>query len=274
VPHVPGAFLFDLNVGDGRVRPTREMGWQAASEAAGGVIAEGSVGAGTGASVGKIHGIARAMRGGIGSTSVRLDGGLIVGALVAVNALGDVRDPDTGALDRRHARQRERPATDRLRAHARQRRGARPVRRAQPHDDRRGATNARLTKSEAAKVASLGMLGLREGALAAAHRLRRRHALRALGPATSPRTSRGWDWRPPTRSPAHRARRAAATSRPTCPPPAISSSSRARSGTTRRPEARAARTNGGAEPAALEACRERPSATWPSMRASHIPAQA
>ncbi|HBH01683.1 MAG TPA: peptidase S58, partial [Candidatus Rokubacteria bacterium] len=69
----------------------------AAAAAAAGPVAEGSVGAGTGASVGKLHGVARAMRGGLGSASVRL-GDVVVGALVAVNALGDVRDPDTGAL--------------------------------------------------------------------------------------------------------------------------------------------------------------------------------
>jgi len=97
VPHVPGAFLFDLGVGDRRARPTREMGYDAAARAVASPVAEGSVGAGAGASVGKIHGIARAMRGGIGSASVRL-GEVVVGALVAVNAVGDVRDPDTGAL--------------------------------------------------------------------------------------------------------------------------------------------------------------------------------
>src|SRR5439155_1196568 len=97
VPHVPGAFLFDLGVGDRRARPTREMGYDAAARAVASPVAEGSVGAGAGASVGKIHGIARAMRGGIGGASVRL-GEVVVRALVAVNAVGDVRDPDTGAL--------------------------------------------------------------------------------------------------------------------------------------------------------------------------------
>ncbi len=159
VPHVPGAFLFDLNVGDGRIRPTREMGWEAASHAAGGVVVEGSVGAGTGASVGKIHGIARAMRGGIGSSSVRLDGGVIVGALVAVNALGDVRDPDTGALI---AGTRDSPSGRRLVDSARTLATGEALGRfAAPSHTTIGvvATNARLTKSEASKVASLGMLG-------------------------------------------------------------------------------------------------------------------
>jgi L-aminopeptidase/D-esterase-like protein len=158
VPHVPGAFLFDLNVGDGRVRPTREMGFEAARGAADGPVAEGNVGAGAGASVGKIHGRPRAMRGGIGSASVTVDGA-IVGALVAVNALGDVRDPDTGALV---AGARDAPDGRRLVDSARALRstGA-PERFAAPAHTTIGvvATNARLGKAEAAKVASLGMLG-------------------------------------------------------------------------------------------------------------------
>src|SRR3989442_12942039 len=87
VPPVPGAFLFDLGVGDRRARPTREMGYEAAARAVAGAVAEGSVGAGAGASVGNIHGIARAMRGGIGSASVRL-GEIGVGALLAGHAAG------------------------------------------------------------------------------------------------------------------------------------------------------------------------------------------
>jgi L-aminopeptidase/D-esterase-like protein len=158
VPHVPGAFLFDLNVGDGHVRPTREMGFEAASRAAAGAVAEGNVGAGTGASVGKVFGRPRAMRGGIGSSSVRLDD-VIVGALVAVNALGDVRDPDSGALI---AGARDSPDGRRLvdGARALLSTGA-PGRFAAPAHTTIGviATNARLDRAAAAKVASLGMLG-------------------------------------------------------------------------------------------------------------------
>jgi L-aminopeptidase/D-esterase-like protein len=158
VPHVPGAFLFDLNVGDGRVRPTREMGFEAAGHARGGPVAEGNVGAGTGASVGKIHGRPRAMRGGIGSASLTVDD-VTVGALVAVNALGDVRDPDTGAII---AGTRDAPDGRRLVDSARALRSAGPPERfAAPAHTTIGvvATNARLTKADAAKVASLGMLG-------------------------------------------------------------------------------------------------------------------
>ncbi len=158
VPHVPGAFLFDLGVGDGRVRPSPEMGYEAAARAAAGPVAQGSVGAGTGATVGKLCGIARAMRGGIGTAAVRC-GSAVVGALVAVNAVGDVRDPVTGALV---AGTRDAPAGRRLvDSAAGIRSGAAAGRFVAPTSTTIGvvATSARLGKSEAAAVASLGMLG-------------------------------------------------------------------------------------------------------------------
>jgi len=158
VPHVPGAFIFDLNVGDGRTRPTREMGAEAAASAVRGPVAEGNVGAGTGATVGKVHRIARAMRGGLGSASRRL-GDVVVGAIVVVNAVGDVRDPDSGALI---AGARESAESLRLVDSARALAGSRLLERfASPEHTTIGAiaTNARLSKPEAAKLASLGMLG-------------------------------------------------------------------------------------------------------------------
>jgi L-aminopeptidase/D-esterase-like protein len=159
VPHVPGAFLFDLNIGDGKARPTRDMGYEAASRAAGGPVAEGSVGAGLGASVGKLHGIARAMRGGIGSASTRVDG-ITVGALVAVNAVGDVRDPATGALV---AGTRDSANGHHLidTARALMTGDATLGRFAAPQHTTIGviATDARLTKPECAKLASLAMAG-------------------------------------------------------------------------------------------------------------------
>jgi L-aminopeptidase/D-esterase-like protein len=158
IPHVPGAFLFDLNVGDARAHPTLEMGYEAAARAAGGPVAEGSVGAGTGAAVGKLHGIARAMRGGLGSASVRV-GEVVVGALVAVNAVGDVRDPESGALI---AGARDSAGGRRLvDSAAALREGAGLTRFAAPEHTTIGvvATTAHLTKAEACKVAALGMLG-------------------------------------------------------------------------------------------------------------------
>jgi len=97
VPHVAGAILYDLGLGDPTARPDRAMGHRAATAARPGPVAEGNVGAGTGASVGKLHGIARATKGGLGCVVLERDG-VHLGALMAVNAVGDVRDPDTGRL--------------------------------------------------------------------------------------------------------------------------------------------------------------------------------
>ena len=98
VPLVPAAVLFDLAVGDHKARPDAQMGYEAAASAVSGAFEEGSVGAGTGATVGKVLGPERAMKGGVGSASVSLSGGLVVAALAAVNAFGDVRDPSTGEI--------------------------------------------------------------------------------------------------------------------------------------------------------------------------------
>ena len=98
IPIVPAAVIFDLAIGDPKARPDRGMGYEAASAARSGDFTQGSVGAGTGASVGKVLGLERAMKGGLGSASVALPGGLVVAALVVVNAFGDVRDPSTGAI--------------------------------------------------------------------------------------------------------------------------------------------------------------------------------
>ena len=156
IPHVPGAFLFDLNVGDARARPTREMGYDAAKSAAAGPAAEGSVGAGTGATVGKVNGVACAMRGGVGIATARV-GDVVVAALMAVNAVGDVRDPETGALI---AGTREAPGSRRLIDSARAI-AAGAGRFGGPSHTTIGVvtTNARLTKIEATTVASLAIVG-------------------------------------------------------------------------------------------------------------------
>ena len=96
VPIVPAAALFDLGVGDGRIRPTADCGYRAAVAAASTAVAEGNVGAGAGATVGKAGGMGRAMKGGIGTASITMPDGLIVAALVATNGMGDVIDPATG----------------------------------------------------------------------------------------------------------------------------------------------------------------------------------
>jgi L-aminopeptidase/D-esterase-like protein len=99
VPIVPAASLFDLNVGGNpKVRPTADCGYRAAQAASTAPVAEGNVGAGAGATVGKTAGPGRAMKGGIGSAAIHMPDGLIVAALVAVNAAGDVVDPATGKI--------------------------------------------------------------------------------------------------------------------------------------------------------------------------------
>ncbi|MER3545652.1 MAG: peptidase S58 [Chloroflexota bacterium] len=98
VPIVPAAILFDLGIGRSDVRPDAAMGYTACLAATEGPVAEGNVGAGAGATVGKVLGLAQAMKSGLGTASVDLGGGLIVGAVVAVNAFGDVVDPQTGRI--------------------------------------------------------------------------------------------------------------------------------------------------------------------------------
>jgi L-aminopeptidase/D-esterase-like protein len=98
IPLVSAAVLFDLMVGSHSARPNHEMGYEAAASAKSGDFAQGSVGAGTGATVGNVLGMERAMKGGLGSASVELHGGLVVGALAAVNAFGGVRDPDSAKI--------------------------------------------------------------------------------------------------------------------------------------------------------------------------------
>ena len=92
IPLVSAAVLFDLVTGSPDARPDAAMGYRAAEAATNGGFLQGSVGAGTGATVGKILGLDRAMKGGVGSASVRLENGLVVAALAAVNAFGDIKD--------------------------------------------------------------------------------------------------------------------------------------------------------------------------------------
>jgi len=97
VPIVPSAVVYDLAVGDGRIRPDGRAGYQACQAASSHPPAQGNVGAGSGALVGKLMGMARAMKGGVGTASVSA-AGYTVGALVVCNAVGDVLDPASGHL--------------------------------------------------------------------------------------------------------------------------------------------------------------------------------
>ncbi len=97
IPIIPAAVIFDLLFGDAKARPTSAMGYEACVNA-GKMVHEGSVGAGTGATVGKLFEVERAMKGGIGTSSIIMPDGLIVGALVVVNAFGDIIDNITGKI--------------------------------------------------------------------------------------------------------------------------------------------------------------------------------
>jgi L-aminopeptidase/D-esterase-like protein len=157
VPHVAGAIIFDLNVGDHRVRPDRAMGHRACEAAHAGPAEEGNVGAGTGATVGKLYRLERAMRGGLGCAAIDR-GGLAVGALMVVNAVGDVRDPVSGRLvaGARDAADGRRLIDTAAALAAGVRLGG-----FAPVNTTIGcvATNAALTKAEAARVAALAMAG-------------------------------------------------------------------------------------------------------------------
>ena len=98
VPIVPAAILFDLGIAKPNIHPNAAMGEAAATAATTDAVREGCVGAGTGATVGKVLGMKQAMKSGIGSFTVTLPGGVMVASLVAVNAMGDVRDPSTGKI--------------------------------------------------------------------------------------------------------------------------------------------------------------------------------
>src|SRR5512147_2721970 len=98
VPIVPAAILYDLGIGRADVRPDAAMGYRAAASASSAAPAEGNAGAGMGASVGKMFGASLAMKSGLGTVSLEIGGGVIVAALVAVNAWGDVIDPQTNQI--------------------------------------------------------------------------------------------------------------------------------------------------------------------------------
>jgi L-aminopeptidase/D-esterase-like protein len=158
VPIVPAAILYDLAIGSAHIRPTAAMGEAAASAASADPVQEGSVGAGTGATVGKALGMRQAMKGGVGSFTVGLPGGVLVASLVAVNALGDVRDPATARI---LAGARKAPDSREF-ANAEEVLKQRP-----PGALVRGnttlavvATNARLSKVEATKLAQFASLGM------------------------------------------------------------------------------------------------------------------
>lgn len=98
VPIIPGAIIFDLSIGDSKARPTPEMARKACEAAKADGFEEGTVGAGTGATVGKLLGKSFSMKSGVGTASRKTDEGVVVGAIAVVNAYGDVVDPETGEI--------------------------------------------------------------------------------------------------------------------------------------------------------------------------------
>ena len=161
VPIVPAAILYDLNIGGHpEIRPGADCGYKAAAAAAAGAVEEGNVGAGAGATVGKLQGGNRAMKGGVGSTALQTTDGLIVGVIIAVNAVGSVIDPRTGhpvaGVRTADGRSLEDPF-------ALVRRGliqAPPAREFENTTIGVVATNARLTKAQALKVAQMAHDGM------------------------------------------------------------------------------------------------------------------
>lgn len=159
IPIVPAVILFDLPIGDGKIRPDADCGYAAAKSATSDPVAEGNVGAGAGATVGKLAGRERAMKAGIGSAEIQLRDGVIVAAIVAVNAVGDIVDPATGRVIAGVRTEDGRGLAD-----------ARTLLRSRPalRQPQRGgdlpamnttlgivATNATLTKTQATRVAQI-----------------------------------------------------------------------------------------------------------------------
>ena len=162
VPIVPAAVLFDLTVGNSKIRPNAESGYAACQAANSSGVPEGCFGAGAGATVGKLFGMKSAMKSGIGSASIRIDGtDLIVGALVAVNAVGDVFDHETGKL---LAGARTPDGKSFLNSVSQLRKGALISAMSGAHSTIGiVATNAALTKTEATKIAQMAHDGLARG---------------------------------------------------------------------------------------------------------------
>jgi L-aminopeptidase/D-esterase-like protein len=150
VPIVPAAVLYDLGLGRAHIRPDAAMGYRAAASASSDAPAQGNAGAGTGASVGKVRGMEYAMKAGLGTASIDIDG-LIIGALVAVNAIGDVIDPNNGA---RIAGLRSGPTLEWMKSNR--------TNSAVQSNTVIGAiaTNAKLSKAQATKVSQMAQDGL------------------------------------------------------------------------------------------------------------------
>jgi L-aminopeptidase/D-esterase-like protein len=166
IPIVPTAIIFDFGIGDFRIRPDRKMGYQACLNASK-KVEEGSVGVGTGATVGKLFGIEQAMKGGVGTSSIQGPKRLIVGGLVVTNAFGDVMDPDShqilaGARKSKKSFQWANSSKWIRKGVTRKQFGAAIPSDSTSFNTTLGviATNANLTKKEALQVAQIAHAGL------------------------------------------------------------------------------------------------------------------
>jgi len=163
VPIVPAAILFDLGIGRADVRPDAVMGYQACLNAGINSLDSGNVGAGAGATVGKILGMEWAMKSGIGSASLEIIEGIVIGAIVAVNAFGDVIDPASGEI---LAGARSQPGSDTIFCSTlsvlREMAGIKPLGYGAGDHTVIGvvATNAKLSKEHTCKVAQMAHDGL------------------------------------------------------------------------------------------------------------------
>ncbi|MBI5583767.1 MAG: P1 family peptidase [Deltaproteobacteria bacterium] len=168
VPIVPSAILFDLGFGNPAVRPDKALGYQACLNASAETPAEGSVGAGTGATIGKIFSVLQATKGGLGYSAVRSEEGLIVAALVVVNAFGDVRNLSGKIIAGARTGPEDRTFAD---TWACMKKGMQP-KQFMVQNTTLGVvlTNARLDKAEARKLAQLAQNGL-IGVIAPVHTL-------------------------------------------------------------------------------------------------------
>jgi L-aminopeptidase/D-esterase-like protein len=159
VPIVPAAILYDLGVGDGRIRPDASAGYHACKAASTAPVPEGSVGAGAGATIGKLFGPKSMMKSGIGSAATEIgQTGIRVAALIAVNAVGDVVDPSTGRIV---AGARNPDASGFLDSMARLRQGrTRPIESGRNTTIGVIATNATFDKAQMTKIAQMAHDGL------------------------------------------------------------------------------------------------------------------
>ncbi len=159
VPSVPTAVIFDLGIGNGRVRPDAQMGYEACVNAKSSETIEGSVGVGTGATIGKLMGLAQATKGGIGTESYKLGSGVTIGVLVVVNAFGDIVSPEDGKIIagvRDSAKGNQFPGTINLFKQG-------IIRRADSYQNTTLAvvvTDADLSKSELLRISNIAQTGL------------------------------------------------------------------------------------------------------------------